>query len=1184
MAFFQIVIMALSMLSLNCNGLRDQSKRLGLLQWLRSMPVSPDIVCLQEAHCLSVAECSLWFWSSGYLSALSPGSSHSCGCIILFRPTLSLLNSWSDSAGRFVQCEFSFMAKTFRVFSIYCPNRNADRDLFLDDLIPRVDPSVPTVLTGDFNTVFDRSLDRRGSDPGDSSRESSVSLSGVFDASCVVDIWRYLHPASSVFIWTRWNGNLASRIDLVGIPYVWVLSVESCEILPCPFSDHCAVLSSVLVTDVIPPGPGLWKLNTSVLHDDDYVQLISNAWVQWRSSMLRFPSLAKWWEEGKSLIKGLTICYCCSKSAARSRNRDLLVRLIDHLKAKVDAGSVSCLGPYHSALSELANLDSQTPRGVQVRSRVKWVEEGETSSAYFFRLEKKRSTDRWISALREDDGTIVSSPMDLCCVLSNFYSCLFSAVPTDLSVRSTLLDNLTSSLDGDQAALCEGLLSVSECYTALKGMARSKAPNSDGLPMEFYLKFWHVLGADLVAVLNSCFVSGSLSLSQHRGVISLSFKKGDRLDPRNWRPITLLNVDYKIASRVIAGRLLKVIHLVVDKDQTCGVPGCFIGENVALLRDLVDFASVSGTPIAVLSLDQEKAFDRVDWSFMRATLSAMGFGPSFITWVDLFYHRVQSSVNVNGYLSPFISLSRGVRQGCPLSPLLYVLVSEVLAVNIRSNPRIPGLCLPDSTVLSPISQYADDPSLICTLDDSIKAVFETYALFEKASGAKLNQSKSKGLWLGSWSGRSDPPVPLDWTSVKIEVLGVFIGVGNLEEANWRPLIDTVDRLLKSWRSRVLSFRGKALVINALALSRVWYVASLIHMPAWVLKELSFLAFSFFWSGKRELVSRSSVSLSPLFGGFSVVNVKFKVWSLLGQWVKRFAPSSAGWISFLTYWFRYHFSASPLEVSSRPFAFNPRVLPPFYSSLLLAWRSLDGSFSSSRNSLSYGSSSCHACSSICYLSTNICYLYLLSENMAPPHCVGKFAPIYGALHWPTTWRSLCFFDIDRQVIDLNWKIAHGVLYTAQRLVSFGLSVPLSCFCGSPLESLEHLFFSCPFTQSLLSWVQSLMFNFSQMCPVILCHHVLFGFSPDELRVTPRIFVYVLNVCKFVIWRFRNDFRFRGVRPDATSAFVVVKNRVKFNLPLFFRRFKSSRRQRYFHRQWGACGVVATVDAGQLTVCL
>ena len=135
-------------------------------------------------------------------------------------------------------------------------------------------------------------------------------------------------------------------------------------------------------------------------------------------------------------------------------------------------------------------------------------------------------------------------------------------------------------------------------------------------------------------MLNSCFRSGSLGLSQRRGIITLSFKKGDRLDPRNWRPITLLNVDYKIASRVIAGRLLKVIHLVVSSDQTCGVPGRFIGENVSFLRDVVHYASSSGTPVAILSLDQEKAFD---WGFMRSTLVAMGFGPSSISWVNLFF-------------------------------------------------------------------------------------------------------------------------------------------------------------------------------------------------------------------------------------------------------------------------------------------------------------------------------------------------------------------------------------------------------------------------------------------------------------------------------------------------------------------------------------------------------------------
>ena len=124
------------------------------------------------------------------------------------------------------------------------------------------------------------------------------------------------------------------------------------------------------------------------------------------------------------------------------------------------------------------------------------------------------------------------------------------------------------------------------------------------------------MGFDLVCVFNSAFGLGSLSRSQPRGITTLSFKKGDRLDPKNWRPISLLNVDYKITSRSIAARLLKVIHLVVNKDQSCGVPGRFIGENVAFLGDVVDFYPSSGAPAALLSVDQEKAFDRVDWAFL----------------------------------------------------------------------------------------------------------------------------------------------------------------------------------------------------------------------------------------------------------------------------------------------------------------------------------------------------------------------------------------------------------------------------------------------------------------------------------------------------------------------------------------------------------------------------------------
>ena len=309
-----------------------------------------------------------------------------------------------------------------------------------------------------------------------------------------------------------------------------------------------------------------------------------------------------------------------------------------------------------------------------------------------------------------------------------------------------------------------------------------------------------------------------------------------------------------------------------------------------------------------------------------------------------------------------------------------MLVSEVLAVNIRRNPRVLGLSLPGFPPLSPISQYTNDTSLVSTSDESIRAVFETFAQFEAASGVKLNRSKFKGLWLGAWSGRSNPPVALDWSSAKLKILGVFIGHGDLEEENWRPRLDAVDHVLMSWRSRFLTFCGKALFINALALSRVWYVASLVHVPAWVEKELSRFVFSFFWSGKRELVSRSTVVQPHLFGGFSDVNMKFKVFALLGQWVKKFASSPSGWSSFMSFWFSSSFGVPLATVLSRPFSFDPGVMPPFYSSLLFAWRPLNGSFSTPHNSLAVGVGSPLACTPVAGVSTRSCYLYLLSENM------------------------------------------------------------------------------------------------------------------------------------------------------------------------------------------------------------
>lgn len=303
--------------------------------------------------------------------------------------------------------------------------------------------------------------------------------------------------------------------------------------------------------------------------------------------------------------------------------------------------------------------------------------------------------------------------------------------------------------------------------------------------------------------------------------------------------------------------------------------------------------------------------DRVDWPFLFSLLSRMGFGPSFISWVKLLYTDVSSSIFINGYTSRSFKPSRGVRQGCPLSPLLYVLTMEVLAVNIRANSLIKGLCLPGSALPLPVlSLYADDTSIVSISDASTIAVFETYNRFERGTGSKLNLEKCEGLWIGPWRFRLDAPVPIVWTSEKLKVLGVFIGNIPLDEANWRPRIEAVQNCLLSWRSRALSLSGNALVCNALALSRIWYVASLVSMPSWVLSELITIVFKFFWSGKRDLVARKVVVQPREFGGFNVVSIRHKVDALLVQWVRRFSTSPNMWVALLTFWFFDRFGVGP----------------------------------------------------------------------------------------------------------------------------------------------------------------------------------------------------------------------------------------------------------------------------------
>ena len=438
-------------------------------------------------------------------------------------------------------------------------------------------------------------------------------------------------------------------------------------------------------------------------------------------------------------------------------------------------------------------------------------------------------------------------------------------------------------------------------------------------------------------------------------------------------------------------------------------------------------------------------------------MSHVGFGSSFISWVKLLYSGISSAVCINGYTSAAFFPSRGVRQGCPLSPLLYVLSIEVLAANLRASKAIPSLRLPHvSTPLPVVSLYADDTTVIALSDTAILEVFRVYARFEAGTGSKLNLGKCEGLWLGPWRLRTNPPVDIQWSSNKLKILGVFISYDEMGEVNWRPRVDAFCRCIDAWRSRALSFSGRAVVLNSL--SRIWYVASAVAMPKSVLKELNTRTFNFFWAGKKDRVARKVIHHSKSQGGFSVVSVELKIHSLLGQWFRRLGVSPGAWVSLLTFWCFDRFGVSPMLVLSQPSAYDIATLPTFFYHCFLEWIALGGSLSGGE--LVVGSSLAGGPLLVSTMTSKTCYDLLLSRNPALPHCVGKFLPLFGAWEWFSTWCSLFFMPLDRQVIDLNWKLAHGVLYTAERLASFGYQLRLSCFCGHHTESLDHLFFSCP----------------------------------------------------------------------------------------------------------------------------
>ena len=294
----------------------------------------------------------------------------------------------------------------------------------------------------------------------------------------------------------------------------------------------------------------------------------------------------------------------------------------------------NCLSPkavqkYIKVKIELDKISCDRARRAWVRSKAHWHEFGEKSLKYFLHLETRNYENKCNTSLLEENGSSITDPKEILKEQKRFYQSLYSSQNPQVNHPKfeVFIDNdKVEKLNDEQRKSCEGLLMENECWNALKCFQK-KSPGNDGFTDKFYSFFWNQLGKIMVNSFNYKFHKGELSISQRQSILHLIPKKNKNLlYLKNWRPISLLNVDYKIASKALALRLKKVLSAIINNTQTGYVEGKFIGENITLISDILNFTADQDIEGIALFIDFEKAFDSLESEYLFKALDTFQFG------------------------------------------------------------------------------------------------------------------------------------------------------------------------------------------------------------------------------------------------------------------------------------------------------------------------------------------------------------------------------------------------------------------------------------------------------------------------------------------------------------------------------------------------------------------------------
>eukprot|EP00253_Pinus_taeda_P028396 PITA_28396 len=386
----------------------------------------------------------------------------------------------------------------------------------------------------------------------------------------------------------------------------------------------------------------------------------------------------------------------------------------------------------------------------------------------------------------------------------------------------------------------------------MKQLKEGKASGPNGFSTTFFHSFWDLIKEEVWQVVEE---SGSLHwlLPSLNSTFIALFRKEERtITPTKFRPIALCNIIYKVISKVIANRLMPLLPLLISPEQSGYIEGRQILDGIILTHEIIHSLKISKQAGMILKIDLSKAFDKLSWTYIQKMLCSFGFSPMWVRWIQSLISSTFFSILVNGIPSQPFSPSRGIRQGDPLSPFLFVLMAEGLGRHIKHallSQHLKGISIHNSPATTH-QQFIDDNMLFgypyVQEATTFKALLKD---FSDASGTSINKAKSQIFFFHT------PPITqhaiarilgVSIASLPSNYLGAPLIDSTIKHASWRRLLEKLESHLSIWTLRALNIASRLVLIKAVLQAMPLYLFSILAAPKWVLKKSRDLQRNFMW--------------------------------------------------------------------------------------------------------------------------------------------------------------------------------------------------------------------------------------------------------------------------------------------------------------------------------------------------